>query len=112
MNSKIYFLLGCIPLRILFVLVAKYIKIDDLKYLGYLALLPAIGFISIYLFDLRKKGLETGGKRIWWNDIRVIHGLLYLGFAMYAIKNNKYAWIFLLIDVIFGLLAFIYNYYL
>ena len=112
MNSKLMFLLGCIPLRIFFVLLAKYIKRDYLKYLGYIALLPALGFLTIYLFDLRKTGLETGGEKIWWNNLRVIHGLFYLGFALYAIKKNKYAWIFLLLDVILGMTAFLnYRYF-
>ena len=36
------FLIGCIGLRSLFVIIAKYINTKYLKYLGYLALIPAI----------------------------------------------------------------------
>ena len=104
------FLLACIPARIGLLLLAKFISSKYLPYLGYAALLPALGFIIIYLFDLRKSGLETGGKTIWWNDLRAIHGLLYLCFALYAIKGNTHAWYALLVDVIFGFGAFVYNY--
>ena len=107
---KILFLLVCIPARIGLVFLAKYIPIKYLQYLGYTALIPALGFLIIYAFNLRKTGLETGGKEIWWNDLRVIHGLLYLCFALYAIKSKRYAWIVLLIDVILGLCAFTFNY--
>ena len=49
------FLIGCIGIRSLFVIIAKYI---NTKYLGYIALLPAIGFIYIYLTGSRKTGAE------------------------------------------------------
>ena len=104
------FLLACIPARIGIVLLAKFIPIQYLQYLGYAALIPALGFLIIYAFNLRKSGLETGGKQIWWNDMRVIHGLLYLCFALYAIKKKNYAWIPLLIDVILGIIVYCIHY--
>ena len=110
MNSIILFLFLCLPIRLCLAIIAKYISIKYLKYLGYLLLIPAFGFFIIYLLDLRKTGLETNGKTIWWNNIRVIHGLLYLGFSLYAIKKNKYAWIFLLLDFALGAGASIFNY--
>ena len=80
--------------------------------MGILALIPAIGFITIYLLDLRKKGAEVFESKIWWNDLRPIHGILYLLFAIYAIKKEQnYAWIPLLIDVTIGLTAFLYYHY-
>ena len=43
------FLIGCIGVRSLFVVIAKNIDIKYLQYLGFLALLPALGFAYIYL---------------------------------------------------------------
>ena len=80
-------------------------------YMGYLALLPAIGFIYLYLTGTRKTGPEVFGDKIWWNDLRPIHGLLYLLFAYNAINGNKNAWIYLLVDVIVGLTSFIWFHY-
>ena len=71
------FLVGCIGVRSLFVIIAKYINTKYLKYLGYLALLPAFGFIYIYLTGSRKTGAETFGEKIWWNNLRPIHSILY-----------------------------------
>jgi hypothetical protein len=82
-------------------------KIWNLKYLGYVALLPAIGFMYIYLLGYRKTGPETFGDKIWWNDLRPIHSMLYFLFAYNAIKGNKQAWMYLLVDVIFGLIKFL-----
>ena len=41
------FLIGCIGTRSLFVYISKTISVKYLPLLGYLALLPAIGFIYI-----------------------------------------------------------------
>jgi len=46
------FLIGCIGTRFLFVYVAKNVDTQYLQYLGYLALLPAIGFFYIYCLHL------------------------------------------------------------
>jgi len=101
------FLIGCIGTRALFVYVAKNIDVKYLPLLGYLALLPAIGFIYIYLTGSRKTGGEVFGEKIWWNDLRPIHSLLYFLFAYNAIIGNNKAWVYLLVDVIFGLSSFL-----
>jgi hypothetical protein len=101
------FLIGCIGTRFLFVYVAKNAGPKYLPLLGYLALLPAIGFIYIYLTGSRKTGREVFGEKIWWNDLRPIHSLLYFLFAYNAIIGNNKAWIYLLVDVIFGLTSFL-----
>ena len=101
------FLIGCIGIRSLFVIIAKYINTKYLKYLGYLALLPAIGFIYIYLTGSRKTGAEVFGEKIWWNNLRPVHSILYFLFAYNAIIGNKQSWIYLLIDVLIGLISFL-----
>ena len=101
------FIIGCIGTRALFVYVAKNAGPKYLPLLGYLALLPAIGFIYIYLTGSRKTGGEVFGEKIWWNDLRPIHSLLYFLFAYNAIIGNNKAWIYLLVDVIFGLISFL-----
>jgi hypothetical protein len=106
------FLIGCIGTRSLFVYLAKIANTTYLRYLGYLALLPAIGFFYIYFTGSRQTGVEVFGSKIWWNDLRPVHGLLYFLFAYNAIIGNKSAWIYLLVDVIFGLISFlVFHYY-
>jgi len=105
------FLIGCIGTRSLFVYVAKNASETYLMYMGYLALLPAIGFLYIYFTGARKTGAEVFGEKIWWNDLRPIHSLLYFIFAYNAINGNRMAWIYLLIDVIIGLLSFLIHHF-
>lgn len=105
------FLIGCIGLRSLFVVIAKNIDIKYLPYLGYLALLPTLGFIYIFATDSRKTGAEVFGGKIWWNNLRPVHALLYGLFAYNAINKNHNAWIYLLIDVLIGLSSFLIFHY-
>jgi membrane protein insertase Oxa1/YidC/SpoIIIJ len=105
------FIFGCVTTRLLFVYIAKNIKSKYLPILGYLALIPALGFIYIYLNNLRQTGQEVFGDKIWWNDIRPIHSFLYFLFFFMAINRNKNSWIVLLIDVLFGLTMFLKFHY-
>jgi hypothetical protein len=105
------FLIGCIGTRSFFVYVAKNVGPKYLQLLGYLALLPAIGFMYIYLTGSRKTGGEVFGEKIWWNDLRPLHSLLYFLFAYNAIIGNTKSWIYLLVDVIFGLVSFLVFHY-
>jgi len=105
------FLVGCIGVRSLFVIIAKNANTEYLKYLGYLALLPAIGFMYIYLTGSRKTGAEVFGEKIWWNNLRPIHSILYFLFAYNAIIGNNESWIYLLVDVLIGLISFLIHHY-
>lgn len=108
----ILFLFGCIAARSLLVYIAKTTNKTFLMFLGYIALLPAIGFFYLYFTGTRKTGAEVFGDKIWWNNLRPIHGLLYSLFAYNAIIGNTNAWIYLLVDVLFGLTSFlIFHYY-
>jgi hypothetical protein len=121
MNSKFLFLLGCIPTRLLLVFISYYALNTDSKYLKYIlsiiTFIIGISFIIIYKKGWRKTGLETGGKEIWWNNYRPIHGSIYITFSILSIiniikpsNNLKYIWILLLLDIIVGLFAFSKNY--
>ena len=105
------FLIGCIGTRIAIALYAKYASTAVLSALGYLALLPAIGFMVIYLTGIRKTGGEVFGERIWWNNLRPLHATLYFIFSYMAINKNKDAWLVLMADVAIGLASFLGHHY-
>lgn len=102
----VLFLVGCIGTRSLLVYIAKTINKPGLTILGYLSLLPAIGFFYIYFTGSRKTGAEVFGDKIWWNRLRPIHGTLYTLFAYNAIIGNHNAYLYLLVDVLLGLFSF------
>ena len=106
------FLIGCLGTRTLFVYLAKNANRIYLEYMGYLSILPAVGFFYLFLSGSRKTGPEVFGNKIWWNNLRPIHGLMYFLFAYNAINGDAFAWIYLLIDVIIGLVSFLlFHYY-
>jgi hypothetical protein len=97
----------CIPIRFFLVFLAKNTPLRYLPYLGYLALLPAFGFLYLYFTGKRKTGIETQGGPIWWAHFRILHGLNYLLFALLAIKRSARAYQILLFDVLLGLGLFL-----
>jgi hypothetical protein len=103
----ILFLGFCITLRFFLAYKSRYVDKQNLKILGYLAIIPAIGFLVIYLFNLRPTGPETFGKKIWWDRLRPIHAGLYFLFAYLAVNGREDAWKALFIDAVVGLNAFI-----
>ncbi len=105
-KRMLLFLIGCIGTRSAFVLLAKFLDKKYLPYMGYLGLIIAIGFSIIFITGIRDTGPEVFGDRIWWNNLRPIHALLYFIFAYLAINQNDYAWVPLLIDVLLGLTLF------
>ena len=105
------FLIGCIGTRVGMAIYAKYASTTALTVLGYLALLPAIGFAIIYFMGARKTGAEVFGERIWWNDLRPLHAALYFSFSYMAINKNRNAWMVLMADAVVGLIAFMSHHY-
>ena len=96
------FLLFCITARVLLVILAKYVDKYYLPYLGGIAVLIAVSFLVIYLGEYRQTGLETLGQTIWWNNLRLVHAVLYLTFAVLAFRQNDYSWVPLAVDVVIG----------
>ena len=106
------FLFGCIGTRTLLVYLAKNANNLYLKYIGYFSLLPAVGFFYLFLTDSRKTGAEVFGDKIWWTNLRPVHGFLYFLFSYNAINGNQNAWLYLLVDIIIGLISFLtFHYY-
>ncbi len=103
------FLLLCIPARLILVFLAKVLKGFNLKILATILLIPAFGFLYLFFSGKRPTGGEVFGNKIWWNDLRPIHGLNYLVFSVLVFSGvwaNK-AWLILLFDVVLGLIAFL-----
>ncbi len=106
------FLIGCMGVRILIAYGAKVAPSWSLPWLGYLALVPAAGFLWIWATGARQTGAEVFGARIWWNALRPIHAAMYLAFAAAAIGWRwPHAWIFLAADVMLGLAAFLWHHF-
>ena len=102
----ILFLVGCMGSRVALVWIAKnYPRV--LFYIGIMAVGISFGFMYIWVNGLRKTGIETLGEKIWWNDLRPLHSILWGIFAVMAFQGNQNAWKVLLLDVTIGFLAWL-----
>ena len=73
MNKKLRFILFCLTIRLTLAYITSRLDEKLLEISGYISFLPAIGFIIIYLFNLRDR---------WWNNLRPIHGINFLLFGL------------------------------
>lgn len=105
------FFLICIPIRLLLAYIIYRVNPEHLKYVGYITTIIAGLFIISYInFNPVKKNKGAFGGKIWWNDMRAVHGCIYLLFSLFAIKKNINAWKILIADVIVGIIAFLFQY--
>ena len=92
----------CIPIRLLLVYLASTLNKNNLRFFGIFLLVIALGFLYLYFANKRLNAAEATGGVTWWSEYRLLHGLLYLCAAIYAIQGKNTAWIPLLIDVGLG----------
>lgn len=109
MNPSTMFFMGCIPVRILLAYLV-YITSNELFYESYkpylasIILIIGLSFMIIYTMGWRQTGFEAGGK-IWWNNLRPIHSIIYLLTSLGMLYNVKNIYALLLFDVIVGIYA-------
>jgi hypothetical protein len=60
----------------------------------------------LYITDTRSSGVETFGAPIWWNQLRIVHALLYTWFIVDVMTNKPHPFVPLVIDWWIGLMAF------
>lgn len=78
-----------------------------LQLFGFVALIVVLGWFTIIFIYPRDRGFEVFGDEIWWKNLRPVHLILWSFFAYLAIQKNRFAWVVLLIDTLFGLTSFL-----
>jgi hypothetical protein len=103
----------CLGVRTLIAWLAWRWKDTHLSAMGFVALIPALGFLYLYLSDGRQTGFEvqSDDKIVWWSNWRPVHGLLWGLFAVTAIGHWTGAWMFLALDAGLGSLIFVNKYW-
>ena len=89
------YLFGCIGFRTMITVIAK--KFNEnlnnnttkkyFKYFSLITLSMGLGFLYIYIFGSKKADsqLKWANSKVWWNDYRIIHAILYISFSIMAL---------------------------
>lgn len=112
-TSVLLFLL-CIGVRTSLTVAAAKTTKKILPWLSVIGFTIGFGFLFLSVgITTRNRGVETGGREIWWKRLRPVFAVLYLNFAVLALVGSKYAYIPLALDVFIGVCAFfIYHFIL
>ena len=108
LQRALLFLFLCIPIRLLIVYISKIdISTNARRIFSFLLLIHGMRMGYLYFADKRLDAAEGGG-RTWWAEYRIYHSILNIIAAiLFNISEyQKYAYIPLLIDVIFGIILF------
>jgi hypothetical protein len=110
------FLLACIGIRLLFAISAYWIEKNEYNNLriliGLVGLVISLSFLFIYFFgsetaDRQLEVWKDEDRKVWWNKFRIIHGILYLFFALFALTHTNGSYLFLTVDVTLGLILWL-----
>jgi len=108
------FVFGCLLTRSLVGFAAYKTVADNAVLLrnlvGVLCLGIGSGLTYYYCSGTRAYGGEVNGLRggrIWWNNLRPFHAVLYVAAALLLFTNSRCAWMPIAADVAFGAGAFV-----
>ena len=106
----LYFLL-CVPSRSLLIIL---LYLNKFVYaITYIYLFMGIMFLfKAYNYKDNEKG-AFGGK-VWWNNLRIFHGLTYIIIFIMLYFNYKANFVIniLILDLLFGIINFVKHYFL
>ena len=99
------FYLGCMPVRLGLAYATSRLNEVQLKYAGIAAAIAGILFILVWATNSRLRKGAFGGS-VWWAQLRPIHGLIYIIFALNALSGNRDSYKWLIADAGLGFASF------
>ncbi len=119
-KRKLLFLGLCIPVRLSILYLGKFLVNKSeyniyKKLLSIATFLMGLGFLNIYFFGSKRADAQlkwAGEPKVWWNDLRIAHGICYLLFSFFLFYDYKFSWFFIFAEILFGLLAWIKQIYI
>ena len=100
------FLIGCTGTRSMLTYIA-YKHPNVAQVLAPVSMVPAIGWIYLSTVGNRDTGPEVFGGTIWWQDLRLVHAVLWVTYSYQAYRGDPGAWRALAVDTTIGLVAWL-----
>jgi len=105
-----YYFVICILVRLLLAYsVYKNYK-NKIRYV-FIIFYLLLGLGSLYHFIKNDRSIGAFSQKVWWQNYRIIHTILFLGVCILLYKKNKNAWKLLLIDTLISIYGHITNRY-
>ena len=108
-DKIIKFFTLCVITRFLFAISVFYLQKIAIMIPVLACLFFMISFMFFYRFMRYKKGDKGAfGSDIWWNNLRVVHSVMYLIALLFILNGytRKYTPLILTIDVVLGIIFF------
>ena len=108
-HRMLLYLLVCLPVRTIPIVILFLTRKVDLP-ISILYLIMGISFLY-RTTSFHSGQLGAFGGKVWWQNLRLIHGIIYL-FAFWLIYKKKIEQVkcLLIADLLLGLIGFINNY--
>lgn len=71
-----------------------------------LYLLLSIG--ALYQYRVKTRKIGAFNNKVWWDNLRPIHALLFLCTSIGLFYKYKYSYMFLLLDTLIGIVGYIF----
>jgi len=106
LQRHLLFIGVCIPVRLIIIyIVNTYINTNYINFIRGIYLVLALLFMYKFInFSTQERG--GFGNKVWWNNLRLVHSLMYMAFVLTDDIR------LLLVNVMFGILGFINNYFI
>jgi hypothetical protein len=106
LQRQLLFIGVCIPVRLTMIYIVN--KLINTKYKFFIKFIYLVlGLLFMYRFiQFSTKDRGGFGNKVWWNDLRLVHSLMYIAFILTDDIR------LLLINVMLGVLGFINNYFI
>lgn len=103
----IYYLVGCMGARSA---LTYLVKQRIFSQIGIIPLVMGMGFLYIYFYGSQSadEQLKWANAKVWWNDYRVVHGIIYSTAGLLSLYNHPCAWMLLAVDTFLGLVLFLH----
>lgn len=109
-NKRIFlYIFVCLVIRSLIPFGMIYVHKSKLQYISVPLLIFSVGFFNAFM-NVSKTDIGFFGGRKWWVNNHIVHSVLYLTAGVMSFKKNKYAYIPLILDVVYSFFVYIHYY--
>jgi len=106
----IYYYIICIFVRLSLAYCVFFVQKMPIRYM-FVLLYFILSIGALYQYIVKTRRIGAFNNKVWWDNLRPIHSLLFLFTSIGLFYKYKYSYMFLLLDTLISILGFINNHY-